>query len=89
MNLKSIPLILVSAIAASKIIYSFDANNILGFCFSIFYSLAFIQISWAFWKGKDMLAPPNFDYKNGTNEGPRSFFVGCMVICFLMVVFQN
>jgi hypothetical protein len=51
----------------------------------VFYG-AILQIAWAYWKGKDMLAPPNFDFKNGANETPRFIFVIAMLGCLVIMV---
>ena len=86
-NYKSLPFWVVISLGCIKIIIMNDST--ISFFSKLsrwaFYA-AILQISWAYWKGKDMLAPPNFDFKNGANETPRFIYLIAMLGCLVIVV---
>lgn len=86
MKLKSIPLFVVLIFGTIKLLYSLNTRSRFDIISGVLISLCFIQITWAYWKDKDMLASPNFNYNNGKNGLPRSMFVVSMLICYLMFV---
>lgn len=86
-NYKAIPILIAVILGGVEIAFMNDTSVAFfsKFGWWAFYA-AIIQISWAYWKGKDMLAPPNFDFKNGANEQPRLIFVIAMLGCLLIMV---
>jgi hypothetical protein len=86
-NYKALPLLTGILLGSIEIVFMSDSS--VGF-FSKFswwaFYAAILQIFWAYWKGKDMLAPPNFDFKNGANETPRLIFVTAMLGCLVIMV---
>lgn len=86
MKLKAIPLFVVLIFGTIKLLYSLSTRNRFDIIYGVLISLCFVQITWAYWKDKDMLAPPNFNYKNGKNDLPRAIFVVSMLICYLLFV---
>lgn len=86
MNLKVIPLFEILVLGTIKLMYSVNVKSRFDIIFGILITICFIQITWAYWKDKDMLAPPNFNYNNGENSLPRAMFVVAMMVCYLMFV---
>jgi hypothetical protein len=86
-NYKSLPFWVVISLGSIEIIFMNDSlvSFFSKFSWWFFYG-AILQIAWAYWKGKDMLAPPNFDFKNGANETPRFIFVIAMLGCLVIMV---
>ncbi len=86
-NFKVLPLWIAILLGGVKIILMNDSSVSFFFKFSwwAFYAVI-IQLSWAYWMGKDMLAPPNVDFTNGTNETPRLIFVIAMLGCLVIMV---
>ena len=84
MSKKFLPFVLGLLIAIIKMLQAIGTgDSFASFAWGLF-SLAVIQITWAYWKGRDMLAPPNFDFKDGTNEFPRLLFALGAITCLLI-----
>jgi hypothetical protein len=86
MKLKAVPLLVILISGTTKLLYSLSTRSHFDIISGVVISLCFVQITWAYWKDKDMLAPPNFNFKNGDNGLPRTLFVVSMLICYLMFV---
>lgn len=84
--MKLFPLMLLVTMAMFKVSLVLGTRSKFEVIGWLIWSLVAFHTGWAYWKDKNMLSPPNFDFKDGKNGTARLLFVSGFVACYFIGV---